>query len=285
MSNGTISGFEELLEPREIELLELRARWHAIDVFSRELHQVTRGRPFEIRNDVAWNWILDARDMFVILFASWAKGMFAPGGFFPIVQAHHVRAFRPKYSKEKLDDVPAEVHAARAAAFARLFPDAVARGTVRPEDVAAVKDGFYTFVQPLLDNRHAHAHRYERGTTTAAAFIPHGDFKQYFERSAADLNALRICADLNGIGHHDHFSFASPEWIAREMVDAVVLGAAPIAELLDRRGQLGPVVGADGLARPRDRVYARLHELARQLPPEAPFNDDGFMMALADEAP
>ncbi len=238
-SGSTIGTFEELLEPREIELLELRARWHAIDVFSRELHEITRGRPFEIRNDIAWNWILDARDMFIILFASWAKGMYAPGGFFAMVQAHHVRVFRPKYSKKDVDDIPAEVHAARAAAFGRLFPDAVERGTVRSEDVASLKDRFDTFVRPLLDNRHANAHRYERGTVSASAFIPHGDFKQYFEQIASDLNALRICADLSGIGHHDHFSLTSPEWIAREMVDAVVLGAAPIAELLDRRGQLG----------------------------------------------
>ncbi len=40
------------------------------------------------------------------------------------------------------------------------------------------------------------------------------------------------------------------------------------------------MIVADGLARPRDRVYARLHELARELPDDAPLNDDDLLMAL-----
>lgn len=270
-----------LLWEREQQLLELRARWHALNVFAAELHEVTQGRLFEARGEATWNWMLDARDMFVIRLASWARSVYQPGGLFGVLGASHLHAFSPKYPRDS--EASESSRALRREAFARLFPAAVARGRPNAQDLVALKDRFANLVAPVVDDRDEHrAHPYERRKATTSLVVPHPEFLDYFERIAGFFSDLRVAAGESPLVHHDDLLADDPHGDAREMVDAVLLGGSARRGLID--GTAHAVHRATGRwpYEHRAELYDQLRAIAADTPVDEPFNGRDNIDVLAE---
>src|SRR4051794_36492533 len=85
------SALDALLSTYDWRLLSLARRMFVMEAFKTDLDRVSRNKQFRIRNDVTWLMLLDSRDMLVVQLASWAKGVYEPGGLIGSIQADHVR--------------------------------------------------------------------------------------------------------------------------------------------------------------------------------------------------
>ena len=69
-----------LLNRHHYQLIDVARRQFVMEAFTKEVDRVTRGREFRIANGPIWMMLLDSRDVMVVHLASWAKGIYQPGG-------------------------------------------------------------------------------------------------------------------------------------------------------------------------------------------------------------
>jgi len=77
------SPFEEILCREEEKIEWFSRRLYLIEAVQNDLMSVICGKRFTICNDIIWMMVLDVRDIFVIHFASWVRGIFEQGTHAP----------------------------------------------------------------------------------------------------------------------------------------------------------------------------------------------------------
>lgn len=85
------------IEEEEAVILAFWTRFLALQAFEKELIARTGASVFDIANTVVWDAMIGKRDLLVIHFASWVRGLCEPGGFFGHLRAHHVPELRKAF--------------------------------------------------------------------------------------------------------------------------------------------------------------------------------------------
>lgn len=134
---------DDLLWERYSALLHIKRRLYFLEAFQEELHAVTQGKRFHIRNGILWRMALDCRDKLAIDLYSWSVELRhgvrpkpehltkIPGGkkkkgLFYILRERHRSELQREYTAKPGDDED-ELRSAwrhRAERFDRLFPGA-----------------------------------------------------------------------------------------------------------------------------------------------------------------
>ena len=228
----------------------IKRRLYYLRPMHAELERVTRGKRFEIRNDIAWLMALDSHAVLIIELASWCKRQIDSGGLFGQLGARLNELPRkfPKSRKRRLDD-PYLVRydtTAHGDAVDRLFPNATSDG-VQPRDVDQLRENFCAMMQPVIDDRNllrAHPFEVVDGTATALAL---DDIERVFDKLERMLNDIRLVADWSTTSFNS-MVHADEEQVAKAFVDTVLCGDSWRTEYV--------MNGVD-----RDAYYASLHEL------------------------
>jgi hypothetical protein len=90
---------KELTDKIDNTLTSIKTRLYFLQAFEKKLVEVTRNKPFTIKNDIVYRQIFDMWDMLVIDFSSLAKGMLGNGGFFNQFKAD-LHEFKPLKKKD-----------------------------------------------------------------------------------------------------------------------------------------------------------------------------------------
>jgi hypothetical protein len=245
---------EELLKPFEWGLMEVARRQFVMEAFTAELDRVSRGMPFRIRNGVTWMLLLDTRDMLVVHLASWAKGIYKPGGLIGKLEADHRRSLpRALPAKDRSDDKPEWARGRdkerrdreHAEAFARLFPKAAPGPYPDGAAFTDLRDAFYGRMKPLVDDRdwnRAHAFEKTTGTIAMLNITELRDLIAYAEQFLGDIAMVGCHYSMD----RPEMNVPSAEDVAPELVDLLLFGDSDRAARL--RGTLN-----------RAEFYAQLH--------------------------
>ena len=149
-----------LLDRQHYQLIDVARRQFVMEALTKELDRVTRGETFRIANDVTWLMLLDSRDVLVIHLASWAKGVYTPGGLIGQLRADHLRRFPKQRPPEERDDSygwRTRRDREHADSFVRLFPNVTGD---HPDGAAfeRLTDGFATRMKPVVTTATRTAH-------------------------------------------------------------------------------------------------------------------------------
>jgi hypothetical protein len=216
----------DLLDKFDGQLHHLSRRQFLVEAFQAELDKVTRGEGFRIRNGVLWMMFLDTRDTLVTHLASWARGVYQPGGLIDQLRANHARDLpteRPAESRD--DDSSWRVRRDRehAEALARLFPDT---SEPHPSDSQfdQLRDTFVARMKPVVDDAQNRVRPYD--PDPQAGSVKMLDVPAL---RAAVSYAERLMNDLSMVGRHsehDHQEMNTPDAadVVPDMVDAILLG-------------------------------------------------------------
>jgi hypothetical protein len=154
----TLASTKTLLDHVEAEeeiLLGLWNQFATLKAFEQELVKRIGTRKFVIANTVVWDAMIAKRDLLMIRFASWVRGMVEAGGFFRQVRSHHVNDLRKAWAAQApLGEELAVLRAShRRSRLERLFPGAVGRDRVDPDDVDALKDTTWDKLRAVVQDR------------------------------------------------------------------------------------------------------------------------------------
>lgn len=221
---------EQLLERAENDLLTLQVRYYYLDAFVNELERVSRGKVSTFWNYSLWVMILDSRDMLVIALATWAKGIYRPGGMLGKIQGGRrlpkVRGRKSSDPSKYLAKIYAKTHSD---AFQRLFPTAVGEAA-GPNDFAALKDRFVAKMEPVVkdrDQNRAHFYEYEKiKPANVAAMLDLPALWGLIEYAQGLLNDLRTVSCGHGSPDNRNMSPTNPEDFAADLVEALLTGTS-----------------------------------------------------------
>lgn len=156
------------IEEEEQILYGLTDTFRELRAFEKALLDRVGQSKFVIANATIWEAMLARRDLFIIHFASWIRGLAEAAGFFGQLRAHHLsdlrRAWAEKFKpsgsadKDSLNKIAADHRRSR---LEQRFPAAVSRGKIDPEDIEALKDALWTKLAPVVKDRdsfRAHPH-------------------------------------------------------------------------------------------------------------------------------
>jgi hypothetical protein len=258
-----------LLDKFDGQLHHLARRQFLVEAFQADLDKVTRGEGFRIRNGVLWIMSLDTRDTLVVHLASWARGVYQPGGLIDRLRADHARDLPTERPAGPHDDDPswsAMRDREHAGALARLFP-----GTSEPyptdSQFEQLRDTFVARMKPVVDDAANRVRPYD--PDPQAGSVKMLDFPALRE---AISYAERLMNDLSMVGRHtehDHREMNTPDAadVVPDMVDAILLGPPKQIERV-----------RDGL----DRIafYDELHHRQAKEPAQY-FNDKLFSSSTA----
>lgn len=213
-----------LINRAQTQLLAVERRYHAFAPVAQELERVTRGRRFDIRNDIVWRLVLDHRDMLVIDLASWARGMYGTGGFFGTFGAHHLNVLRrPAPPAVDAGELTRAVAREQQRLFDQWFVGAPA-GRVDGACWEALRAQFARRFQPVVDDRsHNRAHKFE-GRTSTTAMLGLVALRAAFDYAAQPLNLLRVLTRGDILDMGDMNAAPTTE-TARDLVDQILLGS------------------------------------------------------------
>jgi hypothetical protein len=99
MNDSAAPTLIERIRREEEVIWDLTKRFASSRGFERALFQRIGERRYFIKNKTIWSALLAERDLVIIDFASWARGICEKGGFFSQLQAHHVQCLRSARSK------------------------------------------------------------------------------------------------------------------------------------------------------------------------------------------
>lgn len=241
---------DTLLSVYDWRLLSLARRQFVMEAFKADLDRVSLYKQFRIRNDVVWLMLLDSRDMLVVQLASWAKGVYEPGGRLGQLRAHHARdlpRIRPR--SDKHEDLPGWTtrrDREHADSFGRLFPSTLERF---PSEAAfeELTARFKARLDPVLvDRSENRAHPYEKGGKGSAKML------DLIELRGAITDCERFMKDIRMVGCQSSFNFENMNNIecadvASDLVDMLLLGTCE--DISRRRGDTD-----------REGFYGRLHD-------------------------
>lgn len=260
-----------LIEEQEQILLRFRTQFVALKAFENELVARTCTRVFNIANTVVWDAILAKRDLLVIHFASWIRGMGTGGGFFGQLGAHHLRELRDAFDNVCRDTV--DVGRRRARVVAR-FSAAEQRGRLEPGDIDDLRSAVRTELEPVvLDRDSFRAHPYERGQKANARMLALTDIAASLDSAEGLLNDLRLLVNNSTFGY-SYQSLTSPDDAAADLVDLLLFGSI---------FRFATLIGANALEttraywwQRRDAFLAALRA-EQEAQPDVPLNDESLI--------
>lgn len=218
------SAFRDLLREAENRLQHIATLHAIVDTIATRLDTATRKKEFRIWGRAAWTIALDTRDMDIIRFASWSKGLLSQGGLFGQIQAHHLAQLRPKPPApcDQDDYLRERAQKAHAEAFKRLFPNNPGR-PARPQDIAELQDRFAASTKAVRDDRNDNrAHPFEdrsSATTSMLATYEVGALIGLAAELLDDLHFVALQEQVTG-----SYPVARQPDIAADIVDAILLG-------------------------------------------------------------
>lgn len=247
----------DLFSERENELLRLGHRLSQVLSVHLEMQRVSRGKLFAIRNELVFQSLVAEQEMIEVDLGSWAKAFYSKGGFLRKVQSRSLRSVRRGWTHNDVEALAAVPQNAewREAAYSRLFP-AVVADVPCPQDVDLLAARLCDEFGPLLESRHARAHKHERQTATAN-ILSAEETKEHFQRCAqllADLYCLSSNGHLTG---RDFEPKGEPtNQSARDAIDLILIGSID---------EIHAILRATRCKHPwsqvRDTFYVRCHEL------------------------
>lgn len=249
---------------RYSRLLDIKKRLFVMREFVDETERVSRGKTFQIRNDIVWNMMLDYRDKCVIDLYSLTVEMrhgirpadgsyvsrkfMSKTGLFKTIRDRYLASFSRVYAPQPDDDeYEIALYTKRnAEKFPLLFPTAT---TDMPaaSDIEALCERFRLHMRPLGTDRNknrAHAYEGEAGTTKMHSV---DELEKFFKFVETVLKQLALLGTGSDYGGHD-MNVASTTRTVQDIADLILLGhQKDIAELLAMRT--------------RDELFDRLHAI------------------------
>ena len=263
-ATAAIPTLKDALWERYTRLLDIKRRIYAMRAYVDELTRVTRGKPFQIRNDIVYNMVLDYRDKCVIDLFSFTVEMrhgiepadgsgvsrkfMRKTGLFKLIRDEYLTSFSRAYVPHPSDDeYEAAIYTkANAEKFMLLFQFAMGNSPTAM-DVDALCEECRVYAKPLGDDRNknrAHAYEGEAGTAKMHSVDELEAYFQAFEDLLEGLSLLSANAGYGG-GNMNRTSVTDT---AIDLVDLILFGHADdVARLLKKRT--------------REALYARLHEI------------------------
>ncbi len=168
--------------------------------------------------------LADHHHVLVTELASWARSLWEGGGLFGQLQAHHLGGFPTKRQwrlPREDEGLTAYLDGNHSAARARLFQKAT--GDLKPVDVANLKDRFCADFTPLVEDRHARVHVYERSAPMTAKMLDAREVGVLIEAAARMLNDLSLVA-LGSTHEKSELNFVNTEDNAEDLSDEVLIG-------------------------------------------------------------
>jgi hypothetical protein len=264
-----------LLDRQHYQLIDVMRRQFVMEALTKELDRVTHGRAFRIANGPIWLMLLDTRDVMVIHLASWAKGIYQPGGLIGQLRADHLKSFpkkRPPEERDGSDGWRNQRDREHEGSFARLFPTATG---AHPDGPAfdGLKDAFATRMKPVVDDRHENrAHPYESKGAGTAKMLDVSELRALVDYGDQLLQDLRMVGNGFPLSHSEMNSPTAGQ-VAPDLVDSLILGTSDRIRRV-RKDQN------------RDAYYDQLHAEHDALPAERDrfFNDRLFTRMLPKES-
>jgi hypothetical protein len=282
---------KDIIWERFAKALDVKRRLYVVRAFADELDRTKRGKPFRMRNDIAWLAMLDLRDKLVIDLHSLtvemrhgirpshgraSKEFMAKRGLFIDIRDHHVASLTRTYVPHA-DDDEYEIDystASRAEKFARLFPGCTTESP-SPADIENLCERFRLRMEPLAKDRHKNrAHAYEGDLGTAKMlWVPELEaLFDYVEEMLEDLSLVSAGACFAS----QDMNQADCKETAVDMVDLILLGNFKDVRQLTE-------------TRTRDELYDLLHQIHDADEPAEPgdvpqlhFNDCQFAPPFVD---
>lgn len=223
------SALDDLLSKYDWRLLSLARRMFVMEAFKTELDRVSRNKPFRIRNDVTWLMLLDSRDMLVVQLASWAKGVYEPGGLIGSIQAAHGRDLprrRPPSPTDHGETWNARRDREHAESFGRLFPSVLTDAFPTQAGFAELKDSFVARLNPVLDDRHNNrAHPYEKAGKGSVKMLDLIELRDAISYCETFMNDVRMVGCQQSFDFRDMNNIECEE-VARDLVDMLLVGTS-----------------------------------------------------------
>lgn len=226
---------DELLHGLERQLLDIGRSLHMLEAFTRELNLRCRGKKFDVQNDPVWRMVFNARDMFVIDLAGFAKGAIE-SRLFNQLRAHHARAFKPK---RRRGDDESRSRAERfdehhAAAYGRIF-DPTKKAPPNAEAFDGMKDLFDVGTAWVRDDRSLNrAHRYEKTQPSGRDVLDTLKLRGAYDFVTGFVNDISLVGLSSTTSFHNMNVFPVGR-VAEGLVDDVLLGLR-FAVTVDRDG-------------------------------------------------
>jgi hypothetical protein len=214
-----------LIEEQEQILLGFGTRFTTLRAFERELIARTGEYTFQIANTVVWDAMFAKRDLLVIQFASWIRGMYKQGGFFGQLRAHHLQELRDAFMTSRTEPPRIPGRDPRRLRIDARLPGAAQRGTLDAIDIDALKDAVYTEFKPLVDDRDSfRAHPFERGQKANARMLALDEIEALLHSAQSLLNDLRLLVNNSTLGY-TYLSLTNAQEAAADLVDLLLFGS------------------------------------------------------------
>jgi hypothetical protein len=245
-----------LLDEYENQLLTLARRQFLVEAFTDDLDKVTRGEEFSIRNGPLWVMLLDTRDMLVVHLASWACGVYQPGGLIDRLQACHAVDLPRERPREGRDDDPSwkdRRDREHADAIVRLFPG-LADAHPGSTQFDQLRDTFVARLKPVVDDRSANrVHPFDRDAEVGSVkMIPISELRETITYAERFLNDVNMVGCHQSLGYRE-MNAPNAADVVPDIVDALLLG--PSDQITRLRGTLD-----------RHAFYSELHRRHAALP-------------------
>lgn len=277
---------QELTE-KQRELTDLATNFQSLSSFAAALRKATKGKPFRVSNELAWEALQALHRIIIIDLAAWIASVHEKW-LLRNLQGTTLAGLRtskrlgakqaaegpvrapPRVERAIREHRATQIHESRRAALKRLFgPAAAERGHATHADVLRLTARLGKWARPLAEFRHSHAHRY--------GFIgsqPKGLRMQDLARRIAScgrlLNDLRLLIDAS-MYVMPSLSADADNPLSRDLVDLIVVGTIGYA-VEQWEAEPGPF-----LWQKRDAYYKRLHRRGRTKRGDvfnAPHDDD-----------
>lgn len=216
----------KLLVGFEDQLQCLTRRQFLLEAFKDDLDKVSRGERFRIRNGVLWLMLLDTRDALVVHLASWARGVYQPGGLIDRLRTSHARDLprtRPPGPFDNVASLRASRDVEHADALARLFPG-LSEEYPNDSHFDQLRDTFVARMKRVVDDASNRVRPFDRDAqadTVTMHEVPElRDAISYAERFLKDLDMVGCQRSLD-YGERNTPKAAD---VIPDMVDSLVLG-------------------------------------------------------------
>lgn len=230
-----IATVEDLVSHEEGRLLPLRQRLTFLQAIESEIQRRVGSSTVDYPNDLLWYGLLDQRDILIIHFASWIRGMAETGGFFGKLRNCGGRALFVAVPAKKLPMTERYVAGLRRKRFTERFPKAT-DGRVSNAEIDELKEEFWSKGKPVVDDRDSiRAHAFEQQTRSSVPKMLNLQEASAIMTFAQDmLNDIRLFGHNSTFGYGDGHPIMSAHSAAEDLVDLLMFGQ--FANLISRTG-------------------------------------------------
>jgi hypothetical protein len=287
---------EQQFQEVEVSLISIKRRLYFLLAFEKALQEVTRGKPFQVRNDVIFRQMIDVWDMLVVDLSSFCSSMVSKGGFFNQLRSalSEFKLWKKKKISAEVQYLPSEderpedieeskirleeiirdrMHQARLDRLHELFPnlkvpsDPKERPKVRAEDVDDLKKKFSDLVATVCNDRNRNrAHRYERSENGTSERLNFDKLQAKIKEIEGIFNGLRLITQGSHLSYSSQNSFPA-DTTARDLVFLILWGNI---DQLDYLSGVTDAIHAGGVeelepANLRNKFVSRMHKVHDQL--------------------